>query len=139
MAGGCSIKEEDFEEFEKRFIDYAKSIIYVKPEHQTIDLGINELNLENYNLITSFGPFGENWSAPLFKMRHIRVDSLTYSRDKKHISTSIGNKQKLVYFNYPQEELEGNTYIDVIGAIQKKAFMNNIYLEFGIKEIKPSN
>ena len=139
LAGGCSIKLSDFEEFERRFIDYAKSIIYVKPEHKTIDIGINELTNDNYELITSFGPFGENWPSPLFRLKHIRVDSLTYSRDKKHIITSIGNRQKLVYFNYPVDELEGNTYIDAIGIIQKKSFMNSVYLEFGIKEIKPSN
>ena len=139
LAGGCSIYEKDFDVFKNRFIDYAKSIVYVKPEHQTIDLGINELNLENYEIITSFGPFGESWVAPLFKLRHIKVSTLTYSRDHKHIITTIGNRQKLVYFNYPQEELDAAPYIDAIGTIQKKKFMNSIYLEFGIKEIVPSN
>ena len=139
LAGGCSIKEEDFDEFERRFTDYVKNIIYVKPEHQTIDIGISELTNDNYELITSFGPFGENWPAPLFRLKRIRVDSLTYSRDKKHIITSIGNRQKLVYFNYPQEELENSNYVDAIGTIQKKSFMGNVYLEFGIKEFEPSN
>ena len=110
----------------------------MKPEHQTIDLGINELNLENYDLICSFGPFGESWIAPLFKIKHIRVDSLTYSRDHKHIITSIGNKQKLVYFNYRESELDGNFYVDAIGTLQKKTYMSNTYLEFGVKEMKPS-
>ena len=138
LAGGCSIKVEDFETFKNRFISYAETIIYVKPEYQTIDLGINELNLENYELISSFGPFGESWIAPLFRIRHIRVDSLTYSRDHKHIITSIGNKQKLVYFNYHEDELEGNFYVDAIGTLQRKTFMSNTYLEFGVKEMRPS-
>ena len=138
LAGGCSIKAEDYELFKNRFISYAETIQYVKPEHQTIDLGINELNMENYNLICSFGPFGENWPAPLFKLRRIRVDSLTYSRDKNHIITTIGNRQKLVYFNFLKEELESAIYIDAIGVIQKKTFMSNTYLEFGIKEISKS-
>ena len=138
LAGGCSINSKDYKEFKSRFTSYAESIVYVKPEHQTIDLGINELNLENYQLICSFGPFGENWAAPLFRLRHIRVDSLTYSRDHKHIITTIGNKQKLVYFNYPQDELEANYYIDAIGTIQKKSYMCQTYLEFNIKEIKTS-
>ena len=138
LAGGCSINVEDYETFKNRFISYAETIVYVKPEHQTIDLGINELNLENYDLICSFGPFGESWVAPLFKIRHIRVDSLTYSRDHKHIITSIGNKQKLVYFNYIESELDGNFYVDAIGTLQKKTYMSNTYLEFGVKEMKPS-
>ena len=139
LAGGCSIKESDYEIFKSRFIDYAKSIIYVKPEHQTIELGINEINMENYDLICSFGPFGENWIAPLFKLRHIRVDSFTYSRDKKHIITQIGNRQKIVCFNYHKEEIENASYVDAIGTLAKKTFMNQVYLEFSVKEFKNSD
>ena len=139
LAGGCSIKEEDYEVFKDRFIEYAKSIVYVKPEHQTIELGINELNMENYEIVTSFGPFGESWIAPLFALKRIRVDSLTYSRDHKHIITSIGNRQKLVCFNYRPEELENSTYVDAIGTISKKTYMHNTYLEFSIKEFKHLN
>ena len=139
LAGGCSINEKDYELFKNRFIEYAKGIIYFKPEHQTIELGINEMTMENYNLICSFGPFGENWTAPLFRLRHIRVDSLTYSRDRKHIITQIGNRQKIVCFNYRKEEIENAHYVDAIGTISKKSFMNQIYLEFSVKEFKESN
>ena len=138
LAGGCSIYEKDYEEFKKRFISYAETIVYTKPEYKTIDLGINEFSLENYELVNSFGPFGESWTAPLFKMRRIRVDILTYSRDHKHIITTIGNRQKLIYFNYPQEVLENAKYIDVIGSLGKKIYQGNVYLEFNIKEVEPT-
>ena len=137
LAGGCSINESDFEEFKNRFISYAETIVYTKPEYQTIDLGINEFNLENYELITSFGPFGESWAAPIFRFRRIRVNALTYSRDHNHILTTIGNRQKLIYFNYPKEVIESTKYIDVIGSINKKTYQGNTYLEFQIKEAIP--
>lgn len=138
MAGGCSINESDFETFKNRFYEIANNKPLKKVEHDSIEIGMSELSLENYELIKSFGPFGESWPAPLFKLRHIKVDTLTFSRDHKHIITSIGNRQKLNYFNYPAQEINSCAYIDVIGSINKKIFQGISYLEFNIKEAFPS-
>lgn len=138
MAGGCSIEENKYDEFKTRFIDLASTKPLKKVEHDSIDIGISELSLENYELINSFSPFGESWSAPLFKLKHIKVSTLTYSRDHKHVITSLGNRQKLIYFNYPQKEFESTAYIDVIGSINKKYYQGYVYLEFSVKESNPS-
>ena len=138
MAGGCSIKKEDFDEFKRRFIKIAETKPLKKVEHAFIDLGISELTFDNYDLIQSFSPFGESWPAPLFKLKHIKVSSLMYSRDHKHVITNIGNRQKLVYFNYPKDKLEGENFIDVTGYISKKSFQGYIYLEFSVKEMFPA-
>ena len=138
MAGGCSIKKEDFVEFKRRFIEIASSKPLKKVEHAFIDLGISELTFDNYELIQSFSPFGESWPSPLLKLKHIKVSALTYSRDHKHIITNIGNRQKLVYFNYPKDKLESETFIDVTGYISKKSFQGYTYLEFAVKESFPS-
>ena len=138
MAGGCSIKKEDFEEFKRRFIEIASNKPLKKVEHKYIELGMSELTFDNYNIVQSFSPFGESWPAPLFKLKHIKVSALTYSRDHKHIITNIGNRQKLVFFNYPKAELESSTFIDVTGYISKKSFQGYIYLEFNVKEMFPS-
>ena len=52
--------------------------------------------------------------------------------------TNIGNKQKLIYFNYPASDFETWSYIDVIGSINKKFYQGNTYLEFNVKEAFPS-
>lgn len=138
MAGGCSIKEEDYTLFCSRFKEIARNKPLKKVEHQTIDIGMSELILENYELINSFSPFGESWPAPLFKLNHIKVDALTYSRDHNHIITSLGNKLKIVYFYYPQAELESCSFVDFIGTINKKEYRGFTYLEFSVKEMIPS-
>ena len=61
-----------------------------------------------------------------------------YSRDHKHVITNIGNRQKLVYFNYPKAELESATFIDVTGYISKKTYQGYTYLEFNVKEMSES-
>ena len=73
-----------------------------------------------------------------FTYNHIKINSLTYSRDHKHIITSLGNKLKIVYFNYPKDELESLSFADFIGAINKKEYKGYVYLEFSVKEMIPS-
>ena len=138
MAGGCSIKEEDFATFTSRFKAIAEAKPLKKVEHKTVEIGMSELILENYELIHSFSPFGESWPTPLFRLNRIKVDALTYSRDHNHIITSLGNRLKLIYFSYPKEELEACSYVDFIGTINKKEFKGFVYLEFTCKEMIPS-
>ncbi len=137
LAGGCSIKEEDYEVFMNKFNDFAANKPLKKVEYNSIELGISELSMENYELINSFSPFGENWVAPLFRIRHIKVSGLTYSRDHKHILTNIGVKQKLIYFNVPKEEIAEANFVDAIGYINKKNYKGYVYLEFICKEMIP--
>ncbi len=133
-AAGCSIKEEDFESFKKKFCDVVSKKEVKKVEHEYIEIKMNELSFENLELINSFSPFGENWPAPIFRLRHIKVDTLMYSRDHKHIVTSLGNKLKLVFFSYPESELAGKTFVDIIGTVSEKSFKGSSYLEFSGKE-----
>ena len=109
-----------------------------KVEHQSIDIGMSELILENYELIHSFSPFGESWPTPLFNLKHIKVSALTYSKDHNHIITSLGNRLKLVYFNYPKKEMDAIDFVDFIGVINKKEYKGFTYLEFNVKEMNPS-
>ncbi len=133
-AAGVTIKATDFEVFEKRFCDIISEKPVKKVEHNYIDIKMNELSFENERLINSFSPFGENWPTPLFRLRHIKIDTLLYSKDHKHILTTLGNNLKLVYFNYPQEELANKKFIDVIGVLSLKNFRGKDYLEFSCRD-----
>lgn len=133
-AAGCSIKEEDFETFKNKVENLFSNTEVEKVSHPYIDILINELNFENIDLINSFSPFGEGWPTPLFRLRHIRIDSLMYSKDHKHIISPIGNKQKLVFFNYDPSLLKDKKYIDIIGVLAKKEYKGNYYVEFNGKE-----
>ena len=133
-AAGCSINESDYETFKNKFIEIVSKKPFEKVVHPYIDIGMSELTFDNLDLIESFAPFGESWPAPLFRLRHIKVNTLMYSRDHKHIITSLGNKLKLVYFYYPNEELVNKSFIDVVGYLSKKTYKGNTYLEFSCKE-----
>lgn len=138
MAGGCSIKIEDFDSFKNRFIDIAKNTIFEEKEDNVVELGLTEITFDNYELVKTFSPFGENWPAPIFEVKRILASSLTYSRDNKHILTYIGQGIKLVGFNQPKEEISQFSYIDTTGRMKTSTYKGQISLEFAIKNIKES-
>ena len=138
MAGGCTIKKENFEAFKKSFISLAENAVFEDEEEITIPFYINEINKESYDLINSFSPFGENWSAPQLELSHIRVASLAYSRDLQHILTSIGNSARLTGFYFSKEKMSAYQYVDMIGTLRLSTFYNKTTIEFLINEINES-
>ena len=138
-AAGCSIKYEDFDAFKNKFNEVISKKPVKKVEHSYIDILMSEICFENYELIESFSPFGESWPYPLFRLRHIKVDTLTYSYDHKHIITSLGNKFKIVYFNYPEQFLQNRKFVDLVGSINKKSFKGRDYLEFVCRDFLDVN
>ena len=139
-AGGCTVKIANFDAFKNAF--YALADSYkpaTKEEKKPIPLYIKEITFENYELIESFAPFGEGWREPKFVLPRIRVASLFYSRDSKHILTPIGNNSRLTGFNFPKDSLKEYQFIDMIGTIRTSAFYGNLSLEFFINEINETD
>ena len=135
MAGGCSVKKENFEAFKKGFNELAKNCKQEEAPAAKIPLYINEITFENYDLIGTFSPFGESWPAPLFVLPRIRVQSLMYSRDAQHILTSIGNHSRLTGFHFPKEEMSQYQFIDMTGTLRLSTYYNKTSIEFLINEI----
>ena len=139
LAGGCSIRAENFEKFKSSFNELAKNTPIVYVEHPSIEIKFSEINLENYELVNSFSPFGEAWKVPTFKIKHIKADSLMYSRDGKHILTSIGSSIRLVGFNFSRDYMSEFSFVNIVGTLAKTSYRGNSYIEFRIKEIEPYN
>ena len=138
MAGGCTIKKENYEAFKKAFIAIAESTEITQDDTNVIPLYINDINMENYELVSSFSPFGESWPAPQFKLSHIKASSLMYSRDMQHILTSIGNQARLTGFYFSKEKMSAYQFVDMIGTIRLSTFFNKTTVEFLISDISES-
>jgi len=138
LAGGCSIKNNDYDQFKKSFISLAESIPFEKQSHQNIPITIAELTTENYELINSFSPFGESWKAPVLKLNRIKTDVLTYSRDQNHILSYLGFSLKLTGFNCKKEDVSRYQFINITGYLRKNSYKGKTFLEFTIKEYSES-
>ena len=135
MAGGCTIKKENYEAFKKAFNDLAAQCELIIEEENAIPLYINDINFESFELVNSFSPFGENWPAPKFKLSHIKVSSLMYSRDSQHILTTIGNSSRLTGFYFSKDKMSEYQYVDMIGTLRVSTFYNKTTVEFLISEV----
>ncbi|MCR5308976.1 MAG: DHH family phosphoesterase [Bacilli bacterium] len=136
LAGGCSIKKENFNEFKKRFNNFAIKHPVIKAEKPSIPLLITEVTFETFELISKFGPFGEEWKKPIFNLENIRVGSLKYSKDLNHIITQIGTNSKITGFNISKEMLFGKDVVDFLGTLRVSTYKSIKSIEFLISEIK---
>ena len=139
LAGGCSIKKECFDDFKRDFIAIAKATDLTPKEKESIPLNLYEVTKENYQLVRSFAPFGENWPAPYFYLRKIPTSKLMYSKDNNHILTIIGQSSKLIGFSFPKEKVSISPYIDMFGSLRSSTYKGYVTTEFLIKDIKESN
>ncbi len=135
MAAGVSIKDVDFDLFKERFINLVKNTEIVKQEKKVIEISINDVNEENYDLIETFSPFGEDWKSPLLRVNHIKVDTLMYSKTQEHIITSISLRARIRGFGFSKEYMSQYKYVDVIGNMKENVYRGVRYIEFVVSEV----
>lgn len=138
-AAGCSISKDKIDDFSKEFYKMVETTPLEYVPISAIEINLNEVSEENFKLINSFSPFGESWPSPLLKIRRIKTDTLTYSRDNKHIITSLSFSLRLVGFNCLRSEVSQFDYIDIIGSLHKGEYKGHSYLEFNISKYIDSN
>ena len=136
LAGGCTVPEENIDAFKKAFIEYCNNHPIKLVEHETIDLGLNELTFDNYELIKSFSPFGESWPNPTFTLRHIATRALFFSRTREHIFTQVGQRTRIVGFNFSYDYVRQYQFIDMEGVLRLNSFNGVTNLEFFTKKIQ---
>ena len=139
LAGGCSIKDSDFDAFKKDFINLVnESTIEVK-EKAYIDISLNDVDMDHYRLYQSFAPFGEDWKAPLLALKGLKIEALQYSKSLEHILTRIGNSSKIVGFNIAKDSLKGYQYLDTLGTFETSEYKGIVSLEYHIEDYSKRN
>lgn len=139
LAGGCSINKNDFESFKKIFNKFAEDNPIKEVVEDDIQIGLTEINEENYRILQSFSPFGEGWKTPNLCVKHIKTNSLMYSRSGEHIMTYLGQSSKLTGFGFSKEMVSEYSYIDVYGKMTSSVYRGQESIDFYIRKIKESN
>ena len=132
-AGGLSIKKEDYDKFVKEFNLLANEHKFIEEHKEVVPLYLSDLNLEDYNLYRSFGPFGEGFKKPLFVIKDFPVASFIKSKDDKHLFAKANGNGKIVYFNY-NHDIYKYRYIDIIGELTRNTFNGSAYIQFLIRD-----
>lgn len=133
-AGGLTIKKVDFPSFKKDFITLAKEYPLVKRAEKHIEITPDELTPTNYEIINKLAPFGFKFSAPKLKVSGANTIKYTFSRDGKHIITTLDNGIKIIAFNMANDVSEAKEF-DIYGYFSQSEFRGKISIEFKVSEI----
>ena len=95
--------------------------IFIKEDKKTININLTEVNLKNLEILNSFRPFGMGFNKPIFEIDSFNTSKFTFSRDHKHIITSLAFQSSLVYFNF---DLTILTYknVKLFGSLELNEF-----------------
>ena len=135
-AGGCALKEENYEIFKEKFIELVRNTNIEVKEKEYIPLRLVDISRANLKLVQSFSPFGIEWNAPNFVIEHIATDALSYSRNQLHIITNIGGGSILRGFSLPKEEVSKNKFINLYGVLTEDSYRDMTSVVFDIKKIE---
>ena len=136
LAGGLSIKKEDFPSFKKDFLDLCKQYPLVEEEKKVIDIDIKDVNFSNYKILREFAPFGVGFEEPIFKISNLPTRALNFISFGKHLSTQLTINSKILGFNMTEKEVKSHSYIDLYGKFLLSSFRDEFTLEFRVLEYK---
>ncbi|MDY0214167.1 MAG: DHH family phosphoesterase [Bacilli bacterium] len=133
-AGGLTIKKADFLNFKRDFLAYAALHPLVSKKEKYIEAHFEDLNPENYKIINNLAPFGFKFPSPTIKIVDGNTYKYTYSRDGKHIISTLENGIKLIGFSLG-EEVRNKKEFAIYGTFSQSEFRNVVSIEFKIKQI----
>ena len=134
-AAGLSIKDSDFDNFKKAVYSYTKEKNFITKQEEFIKISPIEVNIENYNTLFNFGPFGMDNPKPKFIIKDFPSKSIAFSKDGKHILTTLSNEAKLVMFNVKNRDVLKNTLLSLVGTFSLNEYKGYISVNFIISDI----
>lgn len=137
LAGGCSLKEENYEEFQKQFYLLAEQYQIKEEKMPAIKASLEDITLQNYETMRLLSPFGMGWKAPFFTLENLDIKALGYSKNNLHIMSELSLKTRLVGFNISKDSLANYRYLDVIGHLSLNYYYQHITLQFVIDHCFP--
>ena len=114
-AAGFSIIKENFSEFKTRLQSYAAAHFEKHPLKPKLEVDFSlsgeELNLDNFEKLQSFAPFGIGNPSPLFEIKATILETRPVGRDQKHLKFTAKLETKIIdgiAFNFAphRKELE---------------------------------
>ena len=133
-AGGCSLNEENFEEFKRRLNLFSLDKDIKPEEKKSIEVSFEDLSYENYELIKSFSPFGEGFKEVYLKVPYDTSKMSLVGREGKHVKGIINDKCSFIHFNVNKELLKEKE-VHLIGSLEKDNYLKNKNVTFKVEEI----
>ena len=134
LAGGLTIKASDFNDFKHDFIELCKEYKFTKVEPRSIEIKLQDVTFQNYEILREFAPFGIGFPEPVFSLKNLAAKSLQFISFGKHISTPISINSKILGFNIPESEVKSYLTIDLYGNLLTSTFRDKTTVEFRVSD-----
>ena len=146
-AAGMSIKEENFEAFKKRFMDYVNNTITEEMLVAEIEIdmkvNLNEINSKFYRILRQFAPFGPGNMKPILQTNSIADTGFARIVGKNHLKLTVAHPEIRSFF-YPAIAFQQGKYLEYIEQglpfnicyhIEENEWNGNVTLQLNIKDI----
>ncbi len=130
-AGGVTIRKEDYPAFKKAFEKYAFDHPAIPDEKTPIPLLLEEINMDSFRLIRSFGPFGKEYPEPEFLLRDVPYSSLSFYHNDQMSRIFLPNGAKFISFSYGKNALDASKgFVPFRGKMRLNEYRGKIDLVF---------
>lgn len=106
LAGGMTVKKEDYPAFKEAFLTFSAAHPCKKQEKTYIPLLLEEANFDTLEIIKALGPYGQGFPEPEFCLSRIPISSLRFTQNGGYLSSPISMDAKLFSFSYKKEEVD---------------------------------
>ncbi|MBR3133259.1 MAG: single-stranded-DNA-specific exonuclease RecJ [Clostridia bacterium] len=146
MAIGLTMKEENIDEFRKKFEEHvdSKEIDKIIPV-LNIDkqIGLSDIKVENVKQLSLLEPFGEANKPPVFVYKNLKIDSIRALTDGKHLKLRLRDGNTFINaIGFNMGELSKDYLIgdkvDIAGNLEINSYNGGDYVQINIKDIMGS-
>ena len=143
MAAGFSIKKSNIKKFVKSMNKYAKNYLktedYILPKEVDFLIEPKMTDIENYEKMQSFEPFGISNPRPVFMVSNVKLENPQFiGKDKTHFKAKTKNAKKdILKFNaYDKyKDLDFTKKFDIIFTMNKNVYNDNINIQMMIQDM----
>jgi single-stranded-DNA-specific exonuclease len=136
FAGGVSILANDLPLFKKDFIYAALKHKLMPQQKKNIPLMQEEATMENYEILSTFGPFGEGNERPNFLLSS-PIDQLAFSLDGKYLSTRLSPSVRLFSFALGVKDFPKNGTANLSLHMALNEWKGRLSLDLLVDELLP--
>jgi single-stranded-DNA-specific exonuclease len=146
LAGGFSLKRENFEDFKNTLFEYAKSI----PAYENVPvfdiakvMSADSLTIDNIYEIERLEPFGKGFPRPLFLLPSAIITGIAPTKNGDYLSLSFtfeNQNYKTTVFEYPLKNFSftvGDS-VDIVTYIGINRWGGREAIDFNIQDIRLS-
>jgi single-stranded-DNA-specific exonuclease len=134
LAGGIAIEEKNLPAFITKANEIASTYTIKEKSKLIIPCELEELNLENYGLIRSLAPYGEEFNEPYLSIK-MPCKNISYISNGRHIKGQVNFVTSFIGFNQ-NKDFGRKGEVTLIGKLEKDNFKGEGYLSFKVEEVK---